>query len=104
MNSFIIRAAVAAALMASQAGHASNVGEGRAFDLAPVDEGVLAGVRGGQSPFASLTVGTFSRIVDDNGRADLRQSAGVGRTQMDVWWGSTGSELIAESVRNNGEP
>lgn len=102
MNRSIIAALLATAVTSSAAAQASYITDGRAFAVAPLDEGGLAGVRGGASPFALLTVRTFSRIADDNGRADLRQTAGIGRVQMDVWWGSTGSELIAQSVRNGG--
>ena len=58
----------------------------------------LAMIRGGIG--WSLTEGTLVQLSDTYSLAELRLSGSIGRTQMDVWWGSTGSQLIANSVRN----
>lgn len=74
------------------------------FQTTAVDDAVLAEARGGQSPFASLTVGSTARLLDAQAQADLRQTGTIGRITMDVWWGTIGAELIATSVRAAGAP
>lgn len=74
------------------------------FQTTAVDEAVLAEARGGQSPFATLTVGSATRLLDAQAQADLRQTGTIGRITMDVWWSSIGAELIATSARAAGSP
>ena len=74
------------------------------FAVAPVSDETLSEMRGGQGLFSRLTVGGTARLLDDHARADLRLTGGVSRVEMDVWWGTTGSELIAQSVRAAGGP
>ena len=70
-----------------------------AFAVPAVPDAELAWVRGGQAPFAALTWAGAVRMSDAQFWADMRQSSGITRVSMDVWWGSTGAALIATSVR-----
>ena len=99
---FIAFAAMMALPQAAQAAQLDQRATAPVFTTAPVDDAILANLRGGESPFARLTVGTATRIVDDQARADLRQTGSVSRVEMDVWWGSIGSEMIAQNVRAAG--
>lgn len=90
---------LAAMLTLPQMARAERLAQTPVFAIAPIADASLADERGGQAPFARLTRGGALRLADDQARADLRQTGGVARIQMDVWWGSTGSELIAQSVR-----
>ena len=82
-----------------QVASAERMAEPAMFAAMPMSDAALAAERGGESPFARLTRAGAVRLADDQARADLRQTGGVGRIEMDVWWGTIGSELIAESVR-----
>ena len=93
---------LAAIVAVPQAAWAERLPEPAVFAATPMSDAMLADERGGQSPFARLTRGGALRLADDQARADLRQTGGVARIQMDVWWGTIGSELIAESVRAAG--
>ena len=68
------------------------------FAVAAVSDAALAEARGGQSPFRPLTAGAAYRLADADARSFFRGGANA-RIQMDVWWGSTGAELVATSVR-----
>jgi len=46
-----------------------------------------------------LTVGNFIQLADGQTRQAFRVAGEIARTEMDVWWGTTGAELIASSVR-----
>lgn len=59
----------------------------------------LAQARGGYVGNPWLTKGIMVAIVDTQTRADFRESAAIGRATMDIWWGSTGAEMIAANVR-----
>lgn len=59
----------------------------------------LAQARGGYVGNPRLTKGTMVAIIDTQTRADFRESAEIGRATMDIWWGSTGAEMIAANVR-----
>lgn len=61
----------------------------------------LSGARAGYAVGPRLTRNTFASMVDTQTRADFRDTASIGRTTMDIWWGSTGIELIANSVRGS---
>ena len=73
------------------------------FAAAPLGEAELSSIRGGQAP-GRLTVGSALRRIDDQARADLRFTGDLGRIEMDVWWGSIGGELVAQSVRASLRP
>lgn len=47
-----------------------------------------------------LAPGISRQIVDERSGADFRTSGMISRTQMDVWWSTTGATLIAASVRS----
>lgn len=78
---------------------AARAAEQPLFAQGPVSDAVLADARGGQSPFASLTVGSTYRLLDADSRFQFRSVGTMARIEMDNWWGSTGSELVATSVR-----
>ncbi|RYF12366.1 MAG: hypothetical protein EOO77_17545 [Oxalobacteraceae bacterium] len=65
----------------------------------PVSEELLDATRGGTSLFASLSIGRLRSMTEANARSDLRFLGASGQYQMDIWWGTVGSELIAQSVR-----
>lgn len=69
------------------------------FETAPLSERSLASVTGGASPFGPLSRGQLAALADVQARTDQQFAAALGRNQMDVWWGSAGSELVASSVR-----
>lgn len=69
------------------------------FETAPLSEQSLAVVTGGASPFGPLSRRQLGALADVEARTDLQFEAAIGRSQMDVWWSSAGSELIAGSVR-----
>ena len=46
-----------------------------------------------------LTQSTMVELNNSEGTQFLQWVGRNARTQMDVWWGTTGSELVAESVR-----
>lgn len=104
MKFLLIGLALLMALMTPDTAQASRFNEAPPFASQPVNASALSEVRGGQSPFAALTVATANRMVDDNARADLRLTGGVARIEMDWWWGQIGSQLIAENVRAAGAP
>ena len=60
---------------------------------------MLGNTRGGTAMFALLSVGRLRLIADANTRSDLRFFGASGQYQMDIWWGTVGSELIAQTVR-----
>ena len=70
-----------------------------AFAADAVPDAVLAEQRGGQSPFAILTVRNAARMLEAQSFSDWRQSGTIARVTMDVWWAQTGGELIAANVR-----
>ena len=73
------------------------------FAATALSEAELSDVRGGQA-VGVLTSGSALRLIDDQARADLRFTSSLGRIVMDVWWGSTGGELVAQSVRASLRP
>ena len=60
-------------------------------------EHALADIRGGQA--WSLTRGNLQRLAKADEVQSSQWTALNARVQMDVWWGSAGSQLIANSVR-----
>ena len=63
----------------------------------PVSDEVLAQSFGTGSWL--LSVANFNDLSDSENVEYLRWVGSNARAQMDVWWGSTGAELIAQSVR-----
>ena len=60
----------------------------------------LADQRGGFGGTSfGLTAGTFKRLVDVEARDASRMMGAVSRISMDVWWSTTGAEMIATNVR-----
>lgn len=47
-----------------------------------------------------LATALSRQVVDERSRADFGTFGAISRTQMDVWWGTTGATLIASSVRS----
>ncbi|RYD21105.1 MAG: hypothetical protein EOP89_13670 [Lysobacteraceae bacterium] len=71
------------------------------YGATALSEGALDNVRGTASPYAPLSQRNFAGIADVQARSDFRQYGSVARIQMDVWWGTIGSELIANAARAN---
>ena len=67
----------------------------------PVTDDVLSTARGGTALFATLSQGRVAMMADTNARGDFRFYGASAQYQMDIWWGTVGSELIAETVRAN---
>jgi len=59
-------------------------------------DAVLAAISGGS---AMLTRGKLTVLADRQSRDDFLATSGIARIEMDVWWGTTGAELIAQNVR-----
>lgn len=70
------------------------------FAAVAVSDDELAKVSGTASPYASLTRRSLVTIADSQSRNDFRGTGAVASVQMEVWWGTIGSELIANAVRN----
>ena len=64
-----------------------------------VSDDVLSRVRGSGSPFALLTERQVTAFSEQQSQFDARVFGTIGRVQMDIWWGTKGSELIATTVR-----
>ncbi len=68
------------------------------FDnIAPLSNEALAEVVGTGS--WSLTRANLAMVSDSDSTQNLRWISNISRTQMDVWWGTIGAGLIAQSVR-----
>lgn len=72
-----------------------------AFGTPALSDGVLGDICGTASPYAPLSRRNLAGIADVQARSDFRQYGSVARIQMDVWWGTIGSELIANAVRTD---
>ena len=70
------------------------------FANAPITDNTLADINGAGSWYLSRA--NLAGLSDSESSRYLQWSGKVARTQMDVWWGTTGSELIAQSVRSAG--
>ncbi len=70
------------------------------FSAQPVADSELGAARGAASPYAALSRGSLSRLSDAQSRSDFRVTGTISTLQMEVWWGTIGSELIANAVRN----
>ena len=64
-----------------------------------VSDDILSRVRGSGSPFALLTERQVTAFSEQQSQFDARVFGTIGRVQMDIWWGTEGSELIATTVR-----
>lgn len=71
----------------------------RPFATAPVEDLALEGTRGTANPGHLLTPFILRSTVERQSRDDLFFGASIAHTQMDVWWGTVGSQLIANAVR-----
>lgn len=65
-----------------------------------VSDQTLSAIRGTQG--WQLTPSNLARLTDGDSAANLQGIGKTVRTQMDVWWGTTGASLIAASVRTQG--
>ena len=65
-----------------------------------VSDQLLSETTGTGSPFAPLTRRNFAQFVEVQSRNDSRVFGSITVLQMDAWWGTIGSELIANSVRD----
>ena len=65
-----------------------------------VSDQELAKLHGTASPYAMLTRGNLARLADSQSRSDFRVVGSIATLQMEAWWGTIGSELIANAVRN----
>lgn len=70
------------------------------FGTRPVSDIELTSVRGTASPYAALSRRGLSNLADTQSRSDFRVTGSVATLQMEAWWGTIGSELIANAVRN----
>lgn len=70
------------------------------FATVAVSDDELAKVSGTASPYASLSRQSLVAIADSQSRNDFRGTGAVANLQMEVWWGTIGSELIANAVRS----
>ncbi|RYF19555.1 MAG: hypothetical protein EOO77_09885 [Oxalobacteraceae bacterium] len=70
------------------------------FSVAPVSDVALEDVRGTASPYAPLSRGTLLILADEQSQTGFRLGGAINNLQMAVWWGTIGSELIANAVRN----
>lgn len=68
-------------------------------NVSPVSEFALSEVRGTAAPVERLTRTTLRTAADRLSRDDSLFTGAIARIQMDVWWGSVGSEMIANAVR-----
>ena len=69
------------------------------FAGAAIDDAELADIRGGQTPFAPLTRRAAVTMQEAQFASDARQTAGVAGVTFDVWFASTGADLIAANLR-----
>lgn len=81
---------------------ASPLPAGAPFAAAPVSEQTLGAITGTGAPYTPLSRSNLTALADNQSRNDFRFIGSTGGLQMEVWWGSIGSELIANAVR--GQP
>ena len=67
------------------------------IDAAAVPDDALGDIRGGQA--WSMTVRNLLSLAQAEQAQSFQWIASNSRTQMDVWWGSVGSQMISNSVR-----
>ena len=65
-----------------------------------VPDRVLSEISGTASPYAPLSRGNFTRFAEMQSRDDARVFGAIAGLQMDAWWSTIGSELIANATRN----
>ncbi|WP_445192277.1 hypothetical protein ACT009_17240 [Sphingomonas sp. Tas61C01] len=91
--------ALAAALAALVPTAASAEPTGLFGQERPVSGEILAGVRGGSAMLATMSIGRLTTMTEAYARSDSHVYGATGQYQMDIWWSTTGSEIIAENVR-----
>ncbi len=91
--------ALAAALAALAPTAASAEPTGLFGQERPVSGEILAGVRGGSAMLATMSIGRLTTMTEAYARSDSHVYGATGQYQMDIWWSTTGSEIIAENVR-----
>lgn len=70
------------------------------FGGAMIADTALAAIRGSADYSAGLTRRQARAAADLHASFDTRTLGSVARIEMDVWWGSAGSQLVANSVRS----
>ena len=65
-----------------------------------VSDQLLGETIGTGSPFAPLSRRNFAQFAEVQSRNDFRLFGSITALQMDAWWGTIGSELIANAVRD----
>ena len=65
-----------------------------------VSDQLLSETVGTGSPFAPLSRRNFAQFTEVQSRNDSRLFGSITALQMDAWWGTIGSELIANAVRD----
>lgn len=70
------------------------------FEMPAVSDQLLSEISGTASPYAPLSRSSFADLAEVQSRGDVRLFGLIASLQMDAWWGTIGSELIANAVRN----
>lgn len=70
------------------------------FEVPAVSDQVLREISGTASPYAPLSRSNFADLAEAQSRGDVRLFGSIASLQMDAWWGTIGSELIANAIRN----
>lgn len=78
---------------------AAPAGSLRPFAESTVSDEILGETRGSGTPFGYVSRRQVSTNASNQLQFDSRMFGTIGRIQMDVWWGSVGSQLIANAVR-----
>ncbi len=78
---------------------AAPIDASRPFAEARVSDEILGQTRGSGAPFGYVSRRQVSTSASNQLQFDTRMFGTIGRIQMDVWWGSVGSEFIANAVR-----
>lgn len=86
--------------MLPAAAHAQAAPAGLESFGAALSDSELATEIGGYSPFRfGLTVRSLSDITDMQTRDAAQTTGSIARITMDVWWASTGADLISANLR-----
>lgn len=95
----LIASAVAAAVASPAA--AETTAPAPVFGGTAIGDAALAAIRGSADYSAGMTRRQARLSADLQSRFDTHAFVTVARIEMDVWWSSEGSQLIAESVRSS---
>lgn len=98
MKWLVIAAALCAWPMGEACAETSATVQPAPFSESVVGDFELSTARAGYA-LPPLTIGRVAQLAEVQARGDFRDTAAIGRVTMDIWWGSTGAELIAANVR-----